>query len=244
MTLNRPSSMNALSRALITELSHALEAARDHAETRVIVLRGAGSRAFCAGADLKERAAMSEEEVAQTVHAIGQLVMQVYHHPKIVVAALNGAAFGGGLELALACDLRYAARHARLGLTETSLAIIPGAGGTQLLPRIIGPALAKALIFQARRVDAQEALGMGILHGVFDAEQMETGLQAELEPLLAAGPIALEQAKKAINLGMNASLDQGLEIERQCYQQVIQTRDRVEGLTAFAEKRKPRYEGR
>ena len=161
-----------------------------------------------------------------------------------VIAAINGFAFGGGLELALACDLRVASSNAVMGLTETSLAIIPGAGGTQRLPRIVGIPKAKELIYTAKRVTADEALSCGLVNYVVEPEKlMETCLEMA-KRIAENGPIAIQQAKFAINKGVECSLDIGLGIEARAYAITIPTEDRVEGLNAFKEKRKPEYKGK
>ena len=244
ITLNRPDRMNALGRDLVRALREELEAARFDKRTRILVLRGSGGRAFCAGADLKERAEMNQDEVNVFVSELRSTFHLLFNHPKITIACMAGSALGGGLELALACDLRYAKSGIKLGLTETRLAIIPGAGGTQLLPRIIGPAKAKGLIFKAQPVSAEEAVTLGLVNDVFSAEELDDRVKAIADVIAANGPIALEQAKRAINQGLQASLDQGLQIEQLCYAGVIPTEDRLEGLRAFKEKRKPSYQGR
>jgi methylglutaconyl-CoA hydratase len=244
ITLQRPEAANAFSIALLEELNQALDALRDDANTRVVILTGAGDKAFCAGADLKERRTMNETEVLKTVKRIGTTIRKVEELPQPVIAAINGVAFGGGLELALACDLRYAANHVLLGLPETSLAIIPGAGGTQRLPRIIGPAKAKEWILTSKRVTVQEALETGLLNqAVAKEELMETVLETASR-IAENGPLAIRQAKRAIDLGLQTDLVAGLEIESQCYQAILHTEDRMEGLRAFQEKRKPQYQGR
>jgi len=242
LTLNRPEKMNALGNQLILLLEKALDEIERDTDIRAVLLTGRG-RAFCAGADLKERQAMEPQEVAVFVARLRRTFLRLYHLNKITLAMINGHALGGGLELALSCDLRLAADSARLGLTETRLAIIPGAGGTQLLPRIIGQARAKELIFTAEPISAQRAEQIGLVHGLESIDQLEERALAMLTQITANGPIALQMAKKAIQLGFQGSLEQGLEIERLCYAQTIPTEDRLEGLRAFREKRQPRYNG-
>ncbi|HJV30895.1 MAG TPA: enoyl-CoA hydratase-related protein, partial [Bacillales bacterium] len=157
ITLNRPNAANALSKEMLLELQNVLDDLKNNREIRVVILTGSGEKVFCAGADLKERKEMSERSVTKAVHLIGTTVNKVAALPQPVIAVLNGGAFGGGLELALACDLRIGALEAKLGLTETSLAIIPGAGGTQRLPRLIGIGKAKELIYTAKQLSAEEA---------------------------------------------------------------------------------------
>jgi enoyl-CoA hydratase/carnithine racemase len=211
LTLQRPEARNALNSKLIQELERAIDEVRFTEDLRVLVITGAGDKAFCAGADLKERLAMSDDEVRRFLSTIRRLFTKIEELPLPVLAAINGVSLGGGTELALACDLRVAVDYATMGLTETRLAIIPGAGGTQRLPRLVGIALAKELIYGE---------------------------------ISKAGPIALAQAKFAINRGKDAELHTGLAIEASAYEACIPTEDRIEGLKAFKEKRKPVYKGR
>jgi methylglutaconyl-CoA hydratase len=244
LTLNRPDSANALSLALLSEFHEVLTDLQFRSDVRVVILTGAGTKAFCAGADLKERRGMDEDQVRKTVSQIRGVVEGVANLPMPVIAAVNGVAFGGGTELALAADLRIAAESARFGLTETSLAIIPGAGGTQRLPRLIGLAKAKELIFTARRIDAATALSLGLVNDVVPDAELLPAAYRLAEEIAQNGPIAVRQAKFAIDQGCEVDLRTGLAIEQKAYDVVIPTRDRLEGLAAFAEKRKPRYEGR
>ena len=216
---------------------------KNDSDVRVVILTGAGEKAFCAGADLKERRGMTDHEVKKTVRLIGSTVNEVEALPQPVIAALNGVAFGGGLELALACDLRIGALEASVGLTETSLAIIPGAGGTQRLPRLIGVGKAKELIFTSKRLTAEEAEAIGILEYVVPRTQLLEKALELAESIAKNAPLALIQAKTAINQGMEVDLATGLKIEELAYQSLIPTEDRLEGLRAFAEKRPPQYKG-
>ena len=243
LTLNRPERMNALNEELVGALHQELKELRFDDTTRVLVFKGAGGRAFCAGADLKERASMEEKRVQAFVSELRALFHVLFDFPKITIACLNGIALGGGLELALSCDLRYGASGIKLGLTETRLAIIPGAGGTQLLPRLIGTAKAKELIYKAAPITAEEAFRMGLLNHVSSLQELDAKIAEDAALITANGPIALNQAKKAINLGLEMSLEQGLEVEKLCYAQTIPTKDRLEGLQAFKEKRPPVYRG-
>jgi len=243
LILNRPEAANALSIQMLDELNQALETIDAASDVYCTIITGTGEKAFCAGADLKERNNMSEREVIQTVRYIGKTINHIEKMRMPVIAAINGVAFGGGLELALACDIRIAAVQAKLGLTETSLGIIPGAGGTQRLPRLIGLGQAKRLIYTAKPIRAENALNLGIVEEVAEKEQlMETALKLA-ETIASNGPIALQQAKTAINQGMQTDITTGLEIEHLSYQQTIPTKDRQEGLLAFKEKREPRYKG-
>ncbi|WP_458413442.1 enoyl-CoA hydratase [Schinkia sp. CFF1] len=243
ITFNRPEAANAFSKQMLYDLQETLAEIKYDQNIRTVVITGAGEKVFCAGADLKERSTMSPVEVKQTVSLIRQVVNDVEQLPMPVIAAINGAAFGGGLELALACDIRVAVDTARIGLTETSLAIIPGAGGTQRLSRLIGIGKAKELIYTARRVDAHEAKELGILEHVVPNEELLSKAKEIAERIAENGPIAVTQAKLAINRGMEVDLQTGLQIEQMAYAITIPTKDRIEGLTAFKEKRKPVYKG-
>lgn len=243
LTLNRPERRNALSAQLLVEMNEALRNIDNDHTSYCTIITGKGTKAFCAGADLKERKGMTDREVIQAVRAIGKLVNRVEQMRMPVIAAINGVAFGGGLELALACDLRIAAVDAKLGLTETSLAIIPGAGGTQRLPRLIGIGQAKRLIYTAERINAEKALELGILEAVVPNEELLNEAKKLASSIAANGPIALEQAKIAINRGVETDLSTGLDIEHLAYLRTIPTKDRKEGLQAFSEKRKPVYNG-
>lgn len=244
LTLNRPDAMNALSLDLLGRLQEALEEISFDPEVRCVIVTGAGDRAFCAGADLKERAGMSDPEVRRCVALIRRVMDQVEGLPVPTIAAVNGAALGGGTELALACDLRIVADTAKMGLTETSLAIIPGGGGTQRLPRIVGKAKAKELIFTARRVDAREAVAIGLANKAVAPEALLAEARAWAEEIGRNGPVALRVAKRAIDRGLEMDLASGLVFESTCYEITIPTEDRREGLAAFREKRKPVYRGK
>ncbi|MCR8854526.1 enoyl-CoA hydratase [Lysinibacillus fusiformis] len=244
ITLLRPEAANAMSVQLLRELSDTLDQINGDPTVRVVLLTGAGEKAFCAGADLKERKGMSDRQVKQIVQLIGATVAKVETLAQPVIAVLNGVAFGGGLELALACDLRVAAAHVKLGLTETSLGIIPGAGGTQRLPRLIGLGKAKELIYTARRLNAEEAKNYGIVEYVHEThEVMERAQQLALE-MAKNAPLSLVQAKVAMNQGVEVDLATGLKIESLAYSALIPTEDRLEGLLAFQEKRAPQYSGK
>jgi enoyl-CoA hydratase/carnithine racemase len=217
---------------------------RHRRDVRVIVITGAGEKAFCSGADLKERAGLPPEKVKEFIFTIRNLFTAIEQLGMPVIAAVNGVALGGGTELALACDLRIASTAATLGLTETRLAIIPGAGGTQRLPRLIGRGKAKELIFTGRRVESAEALQIGLVNRVVPPEALMDECRRMAAMICETGPIAIEQAKYAINHGLETDLATGLAIESAAYWVTIPTEDRLEGLTAFREKRKPVYKGK
>lgn len=241
--LDRPGAKNALGRQLLEEFRQALASLDSDPSVRVVLVHSLVPGVFCAGADLKERAGMSTEEAAAFVQGIRATFSELERLTMPVIAALEGAAFGGGLELALAADLRVAGAEAKMGLVETALAIIPGGGGTQRLPRLIGVARAKELIFTARRLGAEEAGQLGLVNRVVPAGQALEAALGLAREILPNGPIALRMAKRAISHGLDLDLASGLALEESCYAQIIPTRDRLEGLAAFREKRKPRYKG-
>lgn len=247
LTLNRPQQMNCLNFALLDELSNAIKQANFDSEVRVVVVTGApGSPkpTFCTGADLVERRSMSENDVRRFIYTISAVFNDLDNLRVPTICAINGFAFGGGLEIALACDIRVASSNAVMGLTETSLAVIPGAGGTQRLPRTVGIAKAKELIFTAKRLTAQEALAIGLVNHVVEPDSLMPFVGDMAVAISKNGPVAVQQAKLAISKGMQASLEVGVKIESACYALTIPTQDRLEGLQAFKEKRDPVYQGK
>ncbi len=243
LRLERPEVMNCLSFPTLRRFRTLLEELRGDLSIRCILISGAGERAFCAGADLKERKTMPAERVPDFVRNIRGLMDDVASMPQPTVAVVQGFAFGGGTELMLACDLRVAAEEAMFGLTETTLAIIPGAGGTQRLPRLIGASRAKDLILTGRKIGAAEAEQIGLVNRVAPRESLDEAALELAETIAANGPVAVRAAKEAIDVGTEAPIGEGLEIEALCYQKVLPTTDRLEALAAFAEKRKPQYKG-
>ncbi|WP_342513006.1 enoyl-CoA hydratase-related protein [Sporosarcina sp. FSL K6-1522] len=244
VTLARPESMNAFNYDMLVELGQITESIRINPDIRLVVFTGAGERAFSVGADLKERKTLTDIKVKRNLYKIGDVFTAIEHLPQPTIAMMNGFAFGGGMELALSCDFRIAADTALMGLTETGLAIIPGAGGTQRLPRLIGEAKALELILTARKLTAAEALTYGVVTKVTPADELLQETAQFADAILANGPIALQQAKFSIKHGMNVDLQTGLAIERKAYEVTIPTEDRIEALTAFAEKRKPKFKGK
>jgi methylglutaconyl-CoA hydratase len=244
LILNRPEAANALSRALVAALRAELAALAGQPELTAVVLAGAADKAFCAGADLKERLGMTLDETRTFLDELGALVQTIENFPRPVIAALSGAAFGGGLEIALACDLRLADESATMGLSEVRLGIIPGAGGTQRLSRMCGIAVAKELILTGRRIDANTALGLGLVSRVVAKPELRAAVASLCSELAAAGPLALAAAKRAIDAGFGKPMHEALAIERACYEGVLVSQDRNEGLRAFAEKRPPHYQGK
>lgn len=243
LTLNRPESMNSFNFELLGALTEQVHSVQFRKDVRVIIITGAGEKAFSAGADLKERATLTDTQVREFIYIIRNLFTFIESLNKPVITAINGIALGGGTELALACDIRIASTHASMGQTETRLAIIPGAGGTQRLPRIVGRGLAKELIFTGRRVDAKEALSIGLVNKICPPDQLMEECMTMASLICETGPIAIEQAKYAINRGIETDIHTGLAIESNAYWLTIPTKDRLEGLAAFREKRKPVYKG-
>lgn len=244
LVLNRPEKLNAFSKELCHNFLEALdqiEAAIKENKIRILFLSSQTPKAFCAGADLKERALMSDSEVRSQLSIQRQMMDRVEALPVPTVALIQGVAFGGGLELALACDFRVATEDAQMGLTELRLAIIPGSGGTQRLSRLIGFAKAKEMILLSKRVGASEALAMGLVNEV--TKNIDESRQSFAEQVLATGPIAQNAAKRAILGGFNMDLVQALDHEQKCYEMVLKSKDRVEGLEAFLAKRSPQYQG-
>jgi methylglutaconyl-CoA hydratase len=244
VTLNRPEAANALSRGLIAALRSELAELAALPEVTAVVLTGAGGKAFSAGADLKERLGMTMDETQTFLDELGALVQAVEDFPAPVIAAVSGAALGGGLELALAADIRIADESATLGLSEVRLGIIPGAGGTQRLARLCGIGVAKELVLTGRRIDAATALSIGLVSKVVAKAELKSAVAALVEELGAGAPLALAQAKRAIDSGFGKSMPEALAVERACYDVVLASADRDEGLRAFAEKRTPRFQGK
>ncbi len=244
LTLNRPAVMNCLNFDLLYALRDEIDRLQFAGDIRCVIITGAGEKAFCAGADLKERAALTQDQVKQFIVTIRNLLTGIQNLKMPVISAVNGIALGGGTEVALASDIRIASDNASMGLTETRLAIIPGGGGTQRLPRIIGVAKAKELIFTGRRVDAKEALDIGLVNAVASPEKLMDACLDMAAMIAETGPVAVEMAKYAIDKGIETDLATGLAIESNAYRVTIPTEDRIEGLTAFREKRKPVYKGR
>jgi methylglutaconyl-CoA hydratase len=244
LTIVREERRNALDLATLQAFGDVF---RHHltSEDRAVVVTGSGSSAFCAGADLKERRDMSLDQVRAQLLRYRSDLGWLSTCPIPTVAAINGAALGGGLELALLCDLRVAAPTASFALPETSLGIIPAAGGTQYLPRIVGAAKARELILLGTRIDAAEALRIGLIHRVCGPGQslLEDALRW-LEPVTRGAPLAQRAALRALRAAERLDLDAGLEFERGCYEACLTSEDRTEALTAFAEKRRPLFKGR
>jgi enoyl-CoA hydratase/carnithine racemase len=243
-TIDGATRRNAISRSMLAELESHVRRVASQRAVRAVVLTGDGDKAFCAGADLKERAGMTELEVRAFLEQLRRTLRAMEVADTVFIAAINGVALGGGTELALACDLRVAAPAAELGLTEVALGIIPGGGGTQRLTRLLGPGRAKDLILTARRVAAAEAFVLGLVNRMApEGRLLETALGLASQ-VAANAPLAVGAAKHAIDEGAALELDDALALELRKYEIVLASEDRKEGLAAFAEKRPPRYSGR
>jgi enoyl-CoA hydratase/carnithine racemase len=243
VTLNRPDARNAMSRALNVQLADLAPDLDVDDDVRAVVITGAGDKAFSAGADLKERRGLSPEEAGQYVTVIGRAITAWADMRKPTICAMNGSAYGGGLELALACDFRILVEGAELALTEVKLGIMPGGGGTQRLPRLIGEARAKELILLGRRIGSARALEIGLVHQVVPRAGFDAAVQALLAELATCAPLSVRAAKAAIERGYGKPISEGLDIERECYDATLFSEDRNEGLAAFAEGRPPKYIG-
>jgi enoyl-CoA hydratase len=242
--VNRPDAMNALDVDTLTELRDRLREHEQDSETRVVVLTGSGDRAFVAGADIKYMSGLDADEAREwgdLGHEAGRLLETM---PKPTIAAINGFALGGGCELALACDFRYAASTAKLGQPEVNLGIIPGWGGTQRLPRAVGIGVAKELVLTGRMVDAEEALRIGLVSAVFEPGELLGKTLETARAMAAKGPLALGAAKAALNRALAGDHEQNLEREAGDFGELFSSEDAKEGMTAFAQKREPRFTGR
>jgi enoyl-CoA hydratase len=244
LTLNRPSVLNALNTSTLDELRRAALECRHDAAVGAVIITGAGPRAFAAGADIRELASKSPREL-QDYARQGQHVFDLLAHMgKPVIAAINGLALGGGCELALACTLRVAADTATLGQPEINLGLIPGFGGTQRLPRIVGKGVALDLLLSGRSVAAEEALRVGLVNRVVPAADLLAEARALAADLAARAPIAARHILDAVERGLDLPLDHGQALEASLFGLVAATDDMREGTSAFLDKRKPRFQGR
>ena len=244
LILNRPDVLNAIDNQLGEELRTACEALANDLDVWAVVFRGAGERAFSAGADLKARRDFTPEDWTAQRELFRRMFKALRTVPQPMIAAVHGFALGGGTELAMLADFIVASEDAVFGLTEVSLGIIPGGGGTQNLPRLIGRNRAKELIFSARRINAAEALGLGLVNRVVPREALLATAVALAEEIMRNSPFAVRQAKWAIDQGADLAFDDGLQREHEAYMRAIGSEDRREGIAAFNEKRRPRFSGR
>ena len=245
VTFNRPDVMNAMNTQMMTDLRDLFM--RFYIEpdlARCLILTGAGERGFCSGADLKERKGMSDA-VWRSQHAVlEQAIRAMVECPVPIIAAVNGAAFAGGLELALACDFIYAAEHARFALTEVTLGLMPGAAGTQNLPRAIGLRRAKEMVLSGTPFTAAEALAWGLVNAALPLHDLMPAVLRVAEKIAANAPVSVRQAKKSLDRSEDLGRADGYAFELEAYNRTIMTEDRQEGISAFNEKRKPVYKGR
>ena len=245
VTLNRPAVANALNTQMGTDLRDLwVGLTRDAGDTRCVVLTGSGTKAFCAGGDLKERNGMTVETWQCQHEIFEEAYWTLMELPVPVIAAVNGHAYAGGLEMALACDFAYAVPGARFALTEVTIGIMPGAGGTQNLPRAAGERRAKEIILTGRPFSAAEALEWGVVNRIVEPDQLVSAALDTARTIAGNAPLSVRQAKKSIHLGLQTDLRTGLRIEVEAYNRLIGTEDRLEGIAAFNEKRKPQFRGR
>ena len=244
VTLNRPKVLNALSKRTWEDLRAAFENARDDAAVRGVILTGAGDKAFIAGADISELTHLTAVE-AEKSSSYGQEVLNLIENlGKPVIAAINGFALGGGCETAMACTIRVAVENAKFGQPEVKLGVIPGGGGTQRLPRLVGKGLALQLILTGEMISAQEAYRIGLVNEIVPATDLITRAEAILNQIFANAPVAVRYSLEAVNKGMEASLAEGLTLEASLFGLCAGTDDKKEGTQAFLEKRKPQFQGK
>lgn len=244
ITINRPEALNALNKDVIREILGALKDAETDEAVHVIVITGAGEKSFCAGADLSQMKGMTPLKARELSDMGYMLCHAIEFLGKPVIAAINGYALGGGLEMAMACDLRVASDKARIGQTEVNVGLIPGWGGTQRLPRLVGKTVAKEMIYTGKMIDAQTALQIGLINKVFPADQFAAAAKEYTKELASKPPVAVKVSKALIDKGLESSLDAGLALEREGFGIIASTEDLQEGVNAFFEKRKPNFRGR
>jgi enoyl-CoA hydratase len=241
LTVNRPEVRNALSKETVEEIHAALRELAVRDDVGVLIMTGAGEKAFVAGADIREIRQRGKREALEAINQ--ELFSAVENFPFPVIAAVGGYALGGGFELALACDLRVASEEARFGFPETNLGIMPAAGGTQRLPRHIGWGKAKELILTGEIVDAREAERLGLVSKVVQRQELLGAARALAAKILSRGPLAVRLAKLSLNVAARAGLDAGLQVERLAQAVLFESKDKLEGTTAFLEKRPPKFRG-
>jgi enoyl-CoA hydratase len=244
VTVSRPEKLNALNRATLTEIDHAFTTLAADETVRAIVLTGAGEKSFVAGADIGELSVL-DTRGAEEASAFGSAIFRRIERMRApVIAAVNGFALGGGCELAIACHIRYAAENARFGLPEVGLGIIPGYGGTQRLPRLVGLGIASELIATGRMIDAAEALRIGLVNKVLPQAELRDAAMALAAEIAAKAPLAVAAALEAARIGTETDLDTGLRLESSLFGMLGSTKDMHDGLSAFVEKKKIQFEGR
>ena len=245
VTLNRPEVANAMNTQMGLDLLALFDAINGAPNRqRCIVLTGAGARAFCAGGDLKQRNGMTDQQWQDQHLIFERAIRAIVQCPVPVIAAVNGAAYAGGMEIALCADFIYAAEHARFALTEVTLGIMPGAGGTQNLPRAVGARRAKEILLTGKPFDVQQAFAWGMVNRVCKADALLAEALETAAAIAANAPISTRQVKQAVNYGLNMDLASGMMFEIEAYNRMVPTEDRREGIRAFNEKRKPMFQGR
>ena len=244
ITFNRPKALNALNSVLLSEFSKVLDQIASDEDIRVLVLTGAGDKAFVAGADIKELAVLNPLQAKIFIQKGQSIINKIVALPIPVIAAINGYALGGGSEMALACDFIYASRTANLGLPETTLGLIPGYGGTQRLPRLIGANRAKELIYTGKVISADEALSIGLVNKVLAPDELMDAVRKTAHSIVSKGRVSIRAAKEVINFGFNVDLATGLKIEQDGFVACMISEDAKEGTNAFIEKRKPIFKGK
>lgn len=243
ITLNRPEALNALSHQVYRELARASQEMAEDDSVRVVIITG-GEKVFAAGGDIRDMAKADALDIALAGRPSQQALKIIEDMPKPVIAAVAGYALGGGCELSLVCDVRIAADNAKFGLPEITLGILPGAGGTQRLPRLIGAGKAKELIFSGDFIEAEEALRVGLVNKVVPAEELLPQAKRLAKRFASRGAVALRLAKSAINEGLRMDLEAGLQYEHKCFSLLFATQDQKEGMQAFLEKRRPNFQGK
>ena len=243
LKINRPQVLNALNRETLLELRQALKEVDGKKDVRAVILTGEGDKAFVAGADIAEMKDMNSAEALVFSRLGHEALGMIENLSKPVIAAVNGFALGGGLEIALACDFIYASEKAKLGVPEVTLGIFPGFGGTQRLPRLIGKGRAKELIFTGKMIDAHEAYDLGIVNKVFPPDKLMEEATKTARAIAQNGPVAVGMAKGSVNAGYDEGREEGEAIEMVAWGNAFATRDQKEGMGAFLEKRKPQFKG-
>ncbi len=244
ITINRPDKLNALNRQTIRELNAAFTEMAGDSSIRAVILTGAGEKAFVAGADIKELSELGEQQGREYVLEGQELTKMIENLEKPVIAAINGFALGGGTELALSCHIRIASENARMGQPEVKLGLIPGFGGTQRLPRLVGKGAAMELILSGEIIDAAEACRIGLVNRVVDLNELRSTCRKLAAGIIANGPAAVAKAIKAVNHGLDRPLPEALILEAELFGECCRTQDSKEGTRAFLEKRKARFQGK
>jgi enoyl-CoA hydratase len=244
ISINRPKVLNALNDQVFRELKQVFEMMEDDDEVRVAVITGAGDKAFVAGADIGQMSTHTFLQARDLAYQSYKAQQVIAHFSKPTIAAVNGFAFGGGCEVAMCCDIRIASEKASFGQPEINLGIIPGGGGTQRLPRLVGMGIAKELVYTGKPIDAKRAYEIGLVNKVVPHEELMNEVKKMAKAIMAKSPVTLKFAKTAMDLGIETDLETGLLIERELFAECFATEDMQEGLNAFLEKRKPDFKGK